>query len=403
MRRPFAKRTRPRTRDREGALDVRLAVYTDYEYRSDGGKLYGQRAFVVFLQALAQHVDRFVLTGRIDPRPGTSYYPLDEHIAFVGLAHYESLARPWQVARSLALSLSRFWRLLDEVDTVWVLGPYPHSVMLALLTILRKRRLVLGVRQDTPAYVRSRRPGRHWMHIGADVLEGMWKLLARRHAIVVVGPELERRYSRAPSLLATTVSLVSERDVIEPAQLDGRTYDGVLTLLTVGRIDAEKNPLLLAEILARLRADGRDWRLIVCGDGPMREALRMRFEELGLADQVDLRGYVPIDDGLLDLYRHSHAFLHVSLTEGFPQVLIEAFATGLPVVATAVGGVSTAAADAALLVAPRDAAAAADALERVVTDVQLRDRLISTGLQRAHELTLEASSERVARFLALSR
>ena len=43
---------------------------------------------------------------------------------------------------------------------MWVLGPYPHSVALALITIVRRRRLVLGVRQDMPVYVRSRRPDR---------------------------------------------------------------------------------------------------------------------------------------------------------------------------------------------------------------------------------------------------
>jgi len=273
-------------------------------------------------------------------------------------------------------------------------------VALALLTILRRRRLVLGVRQDTPAYIRSRRPDQRWMHVAADVLEAIWKLLARVHAVVVVGPELERKYSRARSLHATTVSLVHERDIVEPAQVAARTYDGELRLLTVGRIDAEKNPLLLAEILARLPAGGRRWRLVICGDGPLRPQLHARLQELDLLDRVELRGYVPIDDGLLELYRTSHAFLHVSWTEGFPQVLIEAFASGLPVVATAVGGVSAAADGAALLIGPGDADAAADALERIVADKELRDRLITAGFQRAREGTLEMASGRLARFLA---
>ncbi len=67
--------------------------------------------------------------------------------------------------------------------------------------------------------------------------------------------------------------------------------------------------------------------------------LRARLDELGVADHADLLGYVPITGGLLDVYRSSHAFLHVSWTEGLPQTLFEAFAAGLPVVATAVGGV----------------------------------------------------------------
>jgi glycosyltransferase involved in cell wall biosynthesis len=380
---------------------MRLAVYTDYAYRQDAqGVVTGERAFVLFMTALRPRVDRLVLVGRLHVRPGRSRYPLGEGVEFVGLPYYESLARPRQVLGSLAGSMGRFWRLLDDVDTVWLLGPYAHAIGFALLALARRRRVVLGVRQDLPRYIRARRPNARWMHVAADLLEVVWKLLARRHAVVVVGPELERRYGHARSLLATTVSLVHEHDVIEPAQLAGRTYDGELTLLTVGRIDVEKNPLLLADILARLLDSGRDWRLVVCGEGPLHVALQARLQELGLLDRVELRGYVPIDGGLLDLYRRSHAFLHVSLTEGFPQVLVEAFASGLPVVATAVGGVPAAAAGAALLVQPRDAAAAADALERIVADADLRERLIAAGLERAREGTLEAAAERLARFLA---
>ena len=384
---------------------MRLAVYTDYEYTSDGVRRYGQRAFVVFLEALREHVDRLVLVGRFDPKPGTSHYPLHEQTELVGLPHYESLGDPLSVARSLLLSVVRFWRLLDEVDTVWVLGPYPHSVLLAVLAALRRRRLVLGVRQDMPVYVRSRRPGRRWMHWSADVLEWIWRLLARRYAVVVVGPELERKYrdGHARSVLATTVSLVSERDLAVAADaVAARSYDDQLTLLTVGRLDAEKNPLLLADIMLELQASERSWRLLVCGDGPMREELHQRLAELGLLDRVELLGYVPIDGGLLDLYRSSHAFLHVSWTEGFPQVLVEAFATGLPTVATAVGGVPAAASGAALLIEPGDARAAAEALERIASDPQLRDRLIEAGLERARAGTLETATKRLAEFLAVA-
>ena len=384
---------------------MRLAVYTDYEYTSDGVRRYGQRAFVVFLEALREHVERLVLVGRFDPQPGSSHYPLHEETELVGLPHYESLGHPLSVARSLVLSVVRFWRLLDEVDTVWVLGPYPHSVLLAVLTALRRRRLVLGVRQDMPVYVRSRRPDRRWMHLGADVLEAIWRLLARRYAVVVVGPELERKYrdGHARSVLATTVSLVSERDLaLAPEAIAARHYDDQLTLLTVGRLDAEKNPLLLADIMVELQAGERRWRLLVCGDGPLREQLQERLSVLGLLDRVELLGYVPIDGGLLDLYRSSHAFLHVSWTEGFPQVLVEAFATGLPTVATAVGGVPAAARGAAVLIEPGDAIAAAEALQRIASDARLREELIEAGLERAHAGTLEAASKRLAQFLAMA-
>ena len=91
--------------------------------------------------------------------------------------------------------------------------------------------------------------------------------------------------------------------------------------------------------------------------------------------------------------------LHVSLTEGVPQVLYEAFAAVLPVVATAVGGVEEAAADAALLIPPGDAGVAAEALRRLAGDRDLRERIAAAGIERARPRTLGAESARVASFI----
>jgi glycosyltransferase involved in cell wall biosynthesis len=168
----------------------------------------------------------------------------------------------------------------------------------------------------------------------------------------------------------------------------------------VGRIEREKNPLLLADVLARLRERDPRWRLVVCGEGPMEAQLRERCEELGVAEHAELRGYVPIDGELPRLYRESHALLHVSWTEGVPQVLFEAFAAGLPVVATAVGGVAAASGDAALLVPPGEADPPADALARVGSDAELRRALVEAGAARVREHTTEAECRRVAEFLA---
>ncbi len=99
------------------------------------------------------------------------------------------------------------------------------------------------------------------------------------------------------------------------------------------------------------------------------------------------------------LYASSDVFLHVSWTEGVPQVLFEAFAAGLPVVATDVGGVAQAVDGAALLIPAGDASAAAKALERVAEDESLRQRLIRQGLEQVREHTLEAETQRLALFL----
>lgn len=381
---------------------MRLAVYTDYPYREEGGAIYAERAFVLFLGELARMVDRLVLVGRLRPEPGRfarSHYRVADEIEFVPLPHYESLTRPRDALRTIGAAARAFRPVLRGVDAVWLMGPHPFSLVFAALALRRRRRVFLGVRQNLRLYARVRHPGRPAFHLAADALEASYRLLALRCPAIVVGPELAQKYRRAKRLLPISISLVHERDLPPAAKLPARDYGDELTVLSVGRLESEKNPLLLADVLARLNQDGRHWRLVVCGEGPLEEELRSRVERLGISDQVRLAGYVPIDGGLADLYRTSHALLHVSWTEGVPQILFEAFAAGLPVVATAVGGVPAAAGGDALLVPPGEVESPASALEAVAADPALRQRLVDGALRRVREHTIEAECARVVAFL----
>jgi glycosyltransferase involved in cell wall biosynthesis len=374
-----------------------VAVYNDQAYWHEGGSVYTARAFIVFLNELARAVDRLVVVGRLDPAPKRSHYRLSDELDFAPLPWYADASSPLAAARALIGSARSLWRVLDDVDCVWVLGPYPLSLVLIALAAVRRRRIVLGVRQDMPLYMRNRHPRRRWIQLAASSLERAYRLLARRYPVVVVGPQLARNYGSAPRKLEISVSLVHERDIADAG--DARSYDGPLEVISVGRLDPEKNPLMLADVLARLHErDGR-WRLTVCGDGPLEAELERRLESLGVRALADMRGHVPIDDGLMDLYRRSHAFLHVSWTEGLPQVLLEAAAAGLPIVATAVGGVEEAISDSALLVPPGDVAAAVGALQRLADDPQLRERLVAAGREHVRAHTIEAECERVAEFI----
>ena len=379
---------------------MRVGVYTDYSYSYDGESYYSERAFFTFITRLAGMVDRVVLFGRLNPQGGRSHYRVPDEIDFVPLPYYESQADARAAVRAMAFSLRAYWRNLAEVDVVWLLGPHPLAIVFAALAALRRKRVVLGVRQDMPVYTRSRHPGKRWMMAAAYVLEWTFRLMSRVFPVVVVGPQLAANYRGARRLLTLSVSLVGEDEIVDPHDAAQRVWNGgELRVLTVSRLETEKNPLLLADVLARLREHDPRFRLLVCGEGPMEGELRERLEELGVADHADLLGYVPITNGLLDVYRSSHAFLHVSWTEGLPQTLFEAFAAGLPVVATAVGGVPDAVGQAALLVEPGDAAAPAEQLKRLADDPALRGHLIESGVERVRSHTLEAESRRVVEFL----
>ncbi len=379
---------------------MRLAVFADYPYKVEDGVLYAELPFARFIEGLAPHCERLVVTGRLDCSPGRYPFRLDA-VEFVALPHYSSGARFGSVIRAIPAGMRRFWRLLRDVDTVWIDGPSPpQALIFALLASARRRRLMLSVRQDLPAHMRHRHPDKPAVRLAAVGLELAFRVLGLFVPVLVVGPDLARRYRHAAALHVTYISLVRDNELL-PATADRRRYDDKeLRMLSVGRLDPEKNPLLLADVLAQaVRRDPR-WRLDVCGDGTLQTALEQRLEELGVGDRATLHGFVPVGDGLLDLYRHSHALLHVSRTEGVPQVLLEAFASRLPVVATAVGGVETVVRGRGILIPPDDASAAAEALDRLASEPQLRNELVQSGYDAAREHTLERECARLAAFLA---
>jgi glycosyltransferase involved in cell wall biosynthesis len=378
---------------------MRVGVYTDYTYHRVGGRVFAERAFALFLGRLAPRFERFFLIGREHPEPGRARYPVGSRAEFVPLPFYGSLADPMAVLRTSLRATARFWRALGDIDCVWLLGPHPLATVFVFLCTIRRKRVILGVRQDTRAYLRSRHPDRRALRLAGAILDAIWRMLAHWFPVVVVGSGIAAHYARGKSVIEITVSLVDERDVVSPAVALARPYDGELRAISVGRLEAEKNPLLLADVMAVLRESSSRWRLTVCGEGVMQRALEERLRELEVHDRVELVGYVPFGSRLFALYRESHALLHVSWTEGLPQVLAEAFAAGLPAVATDVGGVGSTVRDAVALVPPGDPRAAASALEAVAVDPRLRERLVRAGHAWVRDHTMMAELNRVQAFL----
>ena len=120
-----------------------------------------------------------------------------------------------------------------------------------------------------------------------------------------------------------------------------RQYGGekIPFLLTVSRMAGEKNVGFLLESLARVKAlYGKPFRMLMVGDGPDREALRRRSEELGLGDTVVFAGAVPNQE-IAPYFKAADGFLFASKTETQGIVVLEAFAGATPVIAVRASGV----------------------------------------------------------------
>ena len=139
---------------------------------------------------------------------------------------------------------------------------------------------------------------------------------------------------------------------------------------------------------ARLLADRSvPVRIVAIGQGPLEQEILALRAQLGLEQRVILTGF---RDDAVDVMAACDVFTLASQWEGLPVALMEALAVGLPVVATAVGGVAEQMHDGvdALLVPPGNAAALADALERMAVDAELRARLAAAAAARAPEFDI---------------
>jgi glycosyltransferase involved in cell wall biosynthesis len=160
-------------------------------------------------------------------------------------------------------------------------------------------------------------------------------------------------------------------------------------IASVGRLEPQKNPLGLIEAFATGLRDELHCHLLVAGDGSLRETVWESVERLGLDCRVHMFG---VSGMVPEMLSSCDIFALASLWEGNPLSVMEAAAAGLPVVATAVGGVPDLVqhGETGILVPPGDTAAMAEALATLARDAERREGLGRTARARAARFDIGA-------------
>ena len=230
---------------------------------------------------------------------------------------------------------------------------------------------------------------------------------------IAVSPDLERylveRIGVSPAQVTHVMNGVDTarfRPAAQRAPIAGCPFGGADEWLvgSIGRLDPVKDPVNLA--VAFVQAAGRDeaarrrMRLVVVGDGHLRGDLETILQQAGLRAHAWLAGE---RDDIPDILRGLDCFVLPSLAEGVSNTVLEAMATGLPIVATRVGANAELLADGAagVLVAPRDSDALAGALGAMFAD---RPRAAAMGAAARgrveHAYSLERMVDRYHRLYA---
>ncbi|HEU4960638.1 MAG TPA: glycosyltransferase family 4 protein [Sphingomonas sp.] len=215
----------------------------------------------------------------------------------------------------------------------------------------------------------------------------------RQHAHPAWNAALRLLYRRATTIVCQTEASrrclphgVRDRVVVIPNPIEpfaiARADPPPPRLVAVGRLTHQKGFDLLIAAFARIAARHPNWRLDIWGEGEDRERLQQLIDDFDMADRIALPGLSAQPGGWL---ADAGAMVLSSRYEGFPNVLAEAMAAGLPVIASdcAFGPAELIEPErTGLLVPPEDVAALATGLDRLLGDPALRDRL-GIGAQSA--------------------
>jgi len=163
--------------------------------------------------------------------------------------------------------------------------------------------------------------------------------------------------------------------------------DRVLTIGFVGRMLPGKGLSVLAEALGKIA--NCEWKLLLVGDGPERSKFEAALAKAGLSERAEFTGAVSYDQ-IPELYQRMDIAVMTTRTtsrirEQFGRVLVEAMACGIPVIGTTCGAIPEVLDNAGLLLPEGDAGALAQAMRRMLSDRDLRERCARLGRIRIEE------------------
>ncbi len=170
--------------------------------------------------------------------------------------------------------------------------------------------------------------------------------------------------------------------------------EGVFVMAAAGQLIARKGHRFLLEAAGDLARDGRRFRLLIFGEGPLENELRAQAADSGLGEHVQFAGFREDLDDYMNCF---DLFVHPALAEGLGVVTLKAAASGVPVVGFEAGGVpeSVLHGESGLLVPPEDSAALRDAIAALMDDDARRRELGARGRQRMlEEFSIGAMADR---------
>lgn len=379
-----------------------LVQKEDLIYQADVDRHFPRSSSPYFFAALVEHTERITLAAPAAPlrRPmegasleeiGLTVYPLPYFDGFLDFTVKFPFILPSLIRAAK--------RLVHEHDAVWLRFPSLSALVFFTFAKWHKKPVFIRIGGDITQTVTREEKNTplgllKWLY--CYLIHQATKFVAARSIAYVTGHALYRLYapySKRCDVLFET--LVSERDLF---CVEDRCTRGMIEVLFSGQLLESKGLVLLHDVVESLRKDENlDLRLRVMGYGPLEERVRIWSEEQDSFVVFD--GKVQDRREVMDRYRKADilAVPSISYPEGFPRVIIEGWASSLPVIVTAIAGIpyTVRHEETGMVVPPGDRDALSQALLSIVRNPVLRKKLIRQGREFVRTIVVEEQVKKI--------
>ena len=364
----------------------------NYEFPPIGGGAANAHLSLLRQYAGNSELNADVLTSA--PKPGFSKESFSENITIYKVGIHKKNLHFWRKAEVLEWLFKarfRYRRLLREnnYDLVHAFFGFPTGWL--CLRSADKLPYIISLRgSDVPGYN---------IRLGLDykLMAGLFRRIWSGAALVVANSNGLRKLALEfmPALDIRVIPNGVDTEKFHPSQK--QTLTKPIQALTVCRLISRKRIDLLIRAVARAKELGLDVRLNIAGHGNLMEPLRRLADQLNIADSVAFMGRVPAER-MPQLYRDNHIFVMSSAHEGMSNAMLEAMASGLPIITTRCEGAEELIENNGIVVEDPHVEAIAEAVKELADNRQEYKLMSIAARKRAERFSWSSTAEEYLKF-----
>lgn len=359
----------------------------NYEFPPIGGG--AGKAHLCLLRQYAQTSELRVDVLTSAPKPGFFKEEFSENITIYKVGVHKKNLHYWrkiEVIEWLIKAQFHYRRLLRDTnyDLVHAFFGFPTGWL--CYRSANKLPYIISLRGSDV-------PGKHArLKLDYKIFGPVFKLIWKNAAALVACSEgLKSRALRfLPSVSIDVIPNGVELDHFSPAETGKR--NDTLKLLTVGRLSVTKRVEMLIDVVEMLYKDGCKVHFTIVGGGGMIETLRQIVLEKNLNNIIEITGRI-VSEKMPQLYRKNDIFISATMQEGMSNAMLEAMASGLPIVTTKCEGVEELIADNGIVVEQANTKSIADAIRGVADNEKTHNTMRTAARRQAEKFSWESVAE----------